>query len=86
VIVAETEGHHAAIRRLHRESFPTGAEADLVDTLRSDGDAVLSLLAEEGGAVIGHALFSRMAAPFRALGLAPVAVLPAHRCGVSRRD
>jgi putative acetyltransferase len=47
--------------------------------LHSDGDAVLSLVAEKDGGVVGHALFSRMIAPFRALGLAPVAVLATHR-------
>lgn len=75
----EIPADRAAIHRLHRESFPTAAEADLVDALRDDGDAVLSLVAQEGMVVIGHVLFSRMTAPFRALGLAPVAVLPACR-------
>jgi putative acetyltransferase len=75
----EVPADRAAIRRLHLESFPTVAEADLVDGLRDDGDAILSLVAREGTAVIGHVLFSRMTAPFRALGLAPVAVLPSHR-------
>jgi putative acetyltransferase len=79
VILAETFSQRAAIRRLHLESFPTGAEADLVEALRRDGDAVLSLVAEEGGEVAGHVLFSRMRAPFRALGLAPLAVRPAWR-------
>jgi putative acetyltransferase len=75
----ETPADRAAIRRVHLESFPTAAEADLVDQLRRDGDVVLSLVAEEGGVVTGHVLFSRMTAPFRALGLAPVAVLPDYR-------
>jgi putative acetyltransferase len=68
-----------AIRRVHLESFPGPAEADLAQELETDGDAVISLVAEEGGEVIGHVLFSRMDAPFRALGLAPVAVLVTHR-------
>lgn len=50
-----------------------------MDRLRADGDAVLSLVAQEAGQVVGHVLFSRMAAPIEALGLAPVAVLPAFR-------
>ena len=42
------------------------------------------MVAEEGGEIIGHALFSRMTAPFRALGLAPVAVrTPWRRQGVA---
>lgn len=41
---------------------------------------MLSLVARTGGgAVIGHALFSRLGAPFPALALAPLAVAPAHR-------
>ena len=38
-------------------------------------DAVVSLVAIEGPVLTGHVVFSRMAAPFRALGLGPVAVL-----------
>jgi putative acetyltransferase len=82
----EGPADRAAIRRLHLVSFPGAAEADLVDDLRDDGDAVLSLVAQEGITVVGHVLFSRMTAPFRALGLAPVAVLPAcRRRGIAAR-
>ena len=70
-----------AIRALHLAAFPTAAEADLVDRLEEDGDRVLSLVAEDGPQIIGHILMSRMRVEgggrsFRALGLAPVAVLP----------
>jgi putative acetyltransferase len=75
----EMSADRAAIRRVHLQSFPTAAEAELVDDLRADGDAVLSLVAEEDGAIAAHVLFSRMRAPFRALSLAPVAVLPDYR-------
>jgi putative acetyltransferase len=75
----EMPADRAGIRRVHLQSFPTAAEADLVDDLRADSDAVFSLVAEEGGEIAGHVLFSRMTAPFRALGLAPVAVLPDYR-------
>jgi putative acetyltransferase len=75
----ETPTDRAGIRCVHLQSFPSAAEADLVDELRADGDAVLSLVAEEGDEIAGHVLFSRMTAPFRALGLAPVAVLPDYR-------
>jgi len=50
-----------------------------VDTLRDDGDAVISLVATLDGAVVGHVLFSRMRSPDRFLGLAPVAVAASHR-------
>ena len=75
----ESSGDHEAIRKLHLTSFPGPGEADLVDRLRKDGDAVISLVAIEGRVLSGHVMFSKMAAPFRALGLGPVAVLPDWR-------
>ncbi|MCC7427319.1 MAG: N-acetyltransferase [Alphaproteobacteria bacterium] len=68
------------VRALLCAAFPTPAEADLVERLRRDGDAAVALVAAAGdGRVIGHVMLSRMAAPFRALGLGPVAVDAAHR-------
>ena len=74
----------SAIRAVHVAAFPTGLEADLVEQLERDGDAVISLVAEEESGVVGHVLMSRMRAngsgrDLRALGLAPVAVLPARQ-------
>jgi putative acetyltransferase len=66
----------SAIRSVLLAAFPTHGEADLVDRLRVDGDSVFSLVAIEDEAVVGHVLFSKLKAPFRALGLAPVAVTP----------
>lgn len=68
-----------AVRALHLAAFSSGGEADLVDALRKSGDAVISLVAKDGGKVTGHILFSRLEAPMRALALAPVAVLPAYQ-------
>lgn len=70
----EETADYQAIRRIHVAAFPTPVEADLVERLRADGDLVLSLVAVMDGKVIGHVALSRMSAPFRALGLAPVAV------------
>ena len=69
-----------AIRAVHAAAFPTAAEADLVEHLHRDGDVVLSLVAADGGAIVGHVMMSRMTAEgdgraLRAVGLAPVAVL-----------
>ena len=58
------------------EAFPGPQEADLVSRLYDDGDVAISLVAEVRGTMCGTVVFSRMTAPFRALGLAPVAVLP----------
>ena len=51
---------HAAIRAVVEAAFGQPDEAALVDQLRADGDALVELVAEEGGAVVGHVLFSPM--------------------------
>ncbi len=67
------------VRELHLISFPNADEADLVDQLHANGDAIISLVARSGNEVVGHVMYSRMNAPFKALGLAPVAVHPDYR-------
>ncbi len=74
LIRAERSADRAAVRALNLACFPGPDEADLVDRLRDDGDATISLVAESDGQIIGHVLFSPLTAPFKALGLAPVAV------------
>lgn len=76
VIRAEAPADHEAVRDVHRLAFSSEVEPHLVDALRESGDAVISLVAEGEGQVVGHVLFSRLQAPMRALALAPVAVLP----------
>lgn len=86
IIRPESANHFSAVRSLHTAAFPTPAEANLVDQLRASGDAVVSLVALEGYEVIGHVMLSRMRAPFRALGLAPVSVVAAKRMqGIASR-
>ena len=84
----ERPGDVAAIRRVNEAAFGRASEADLVDALRAHGRVSRSLVAERAGVIVGHILFS----PVRidsgrtstaAIGLAPMAVLPAHqRAGV----
>jgi len=74
-------GDSAAIRAVHLAAFPTPLEADLVEALEQDNSVVISLVARRGGEVVGHVLLSRMRVSgdgriYRALGLAPIAVLP----------
>jgi putative acetyltransferase len=83
----ERAGDEDAIRRVHLEAFGGGLEARLVDLLRERRKAVISLVAEEAGHVVGHILFSPVTieprSDCRALGLAPLGVLPANqRTGV----
>ena len=79
IVRLETSGDIAAIRVVEEVAFGRPAEARLVDDLRAAGDSVFSLVAVDDDTVVGHALFSRMKAPFPALALGPVAVLPEYR-------
>ena len=79
IVRFETSDDIAAIRMVQEVAFGQPAEAQLVDDLRAAGDCVFSLVAVDGGIVVGHIMFSRMKAPFPALALAPVAVLPEYR-------
>jgi putative acetyltransferase len=79
-----TPNDEAAIRAVHEAAFPTPLEAGLVEALTTDGDAVISLIAAAGDAVLGHVLLSRMRVVgdgrnYRALGLGPVGVTPAEQ-------
>jgi putative acetyltransferase len=69
------------IFRLHRLSFPTDAEARLVESLRSTNQLILSLAAELDGLVVGHVAFSRVLVGGLPGGaaLGPLAVLAEHR-------
>lgn len=68
-----------AIDAVLRQAFPGPEEADLVTRLHEDDDVIFALVAEVGGKICGTIVFSPMSAPFRALGLAPVAVIPEHQ-------
>ena len=86
IVRPETPGDVAAIRIVEEIAFGRSAEARLIDDLRVAGDSVFSLVAVEDETVVGHAMFSRLKAPFPALALGPVAVLPEHqRMGIGSR-
>jgi putative acetyltransferase len=70
-----------AIRAVNRLAFGQEDEAALVDALRAGGYVRASLVAEVGGRVVGHILFSDLpvlttTGTVPALALAPMAVLP----------
>lgn len=87
----EADGDSVAIRRVHAEAFGQPDEADLVDALRAAGALRVALVAVEAGAIVGHVAFSPVvirggAGVINALGLAPLAVLPAwQRRGIGSR-
>lgn len=79
----EQKGDEPAIRRVVEAAFGRKDEADLVERLCADGDALLSLVAVDDydDEVVGHLLFSDLPIKtagglIRAAALAPVAVIP----------
>jgi putative acetyltransferase len=81
VIRPPTPVDHAAIHAVVAAAFGQPDEADLVDALRADGDALVELVAEEDGAVVGHILFSPLATDTgaRLAALAPLSVTPGRQ-------
>ena len=73
-------GHEARLSRYgcctDLSTFGRLSEAELVGALREAGDSIVSLVADDDGQIIGHVLLSKMDAPFPALALAPVSVIP----------
>jgi putative acetyltransferase len=84
---AEKQADRDAVRAVNEAAFETAAEAVLVDALREQAQPLISLVAEEGGEIVGHILFSPVVlsdhAQLKIMGLAPMAVLPGYqRSGV----
>jgi putative acetyltransferase len=70
-----------AIRIVNERAFGRPAEAELVDALRQNGKAAISLVAEDDGRIVGHVLFSPVTIQSKGtgltgIGLAPLAVIP----------
>jgi putative acetyltransferase len=72
----ESPGDWKAIYQVVSSAFGRLSEAELVGALRVAGDIIVSLVADDDGQIIGHVLLSKMDAPFSALALAPVSVIP----------
>jgi putative acetyltransferase len=86
IIRDEKQADSEAIHELVAAVFRRPDEAVLINRLRSNGACVISLVAVEGDEIVGHVLFSRMIAPFRALGLGPASVNPSRqRQGIASR-
>jgi putative acetyltransferase len=81
LIRCERDDDVASIYAVHAASFPTNAEARLVDLLRYAGRLQASLVAEVDGAVVGHVAFSPVTSGSGppGTGLAPVAVVKDFR-------
>ncbi len=80
----ESPADHPAIRLVNQRAFGGDSEADLIEALRAQDFARLSLVAVVEDRVVGHILMSDLRIVTRtgtmaALALAPMAVLPEHQ-------
>lgn len=80
----ETSQDFIQIRKINIEAFGRTAEADIVDKLREHCPDILSLVAEDDGAILGHILFSPVniegqGVKHNGMGLGPMAVLPSRQ-------
>lgn len=83
----EQPGDTDAVRAVNDAAFGQTTEGAIVDALRASCDGIVSLVAVENDAIIGHILFSPVTlraengveGPRGGMGLGPLAVLPAHQ-------
>lgn len=71
----------AAIRDVNKRAFNQDQEGNIIDALRSNGAALLSLVATLNGRVAGHIMYSPITVGDKLTGaaLGPMAVLPEHQ-------
>jgi len=83
LIRGEERGDWALVHAVNESAFPTPAEANLVDALREQAEPLVSLVAEDHGAIVGHILFSPVSlsghSSLKIMGLGPMAVAPEHQ-------
>jgi putative acetyltransferase len=77
IVRREQAGDVARVRAVNLDAFGSSSEADIVDMLRADS-RVISLVADDGGEIVGHIMFSPVhiveQAGLVAAALAPMAV------------
>lgn len=80
IIRDERPSDIALVREVNRLAFEQDQEANIVDALRSNGAARLSLVAAIDDAVVGHIFYSpAFIGDVEGAGLGPMSVLPAHQ-------
>jgi putative acetyltransferase len=73
----EGPGDTTAIRDVNRRAFGQDQEGNIVDALRANGAAVLSLVAVVDGRVVGHIMYSPLiVGGVMGAALGPMAVVP----------
>ncbi|MCP4942918.1 MAG: hypothetical protein GY924_13165 [Planctomycetaceae bacterium] len=60
---AEKNEDRDAIQAVNESTFETPVESNLVAALREQARPVISLVAEDGGTIVGHIMFSPVALP-----------------------
>jgi putative acetyltransferase len=80
-IRGEGPGDIVAIREVNKLAFGQDQESNIVDALRTNGGALLSLVATVNGQVTGHIMYSpvTVAGNVKGAALGPMAVLPEHQ-------
>ena len=76
-----------AIRNVNKRAFGQEQEGNIVGALRSNGAALLSLVATLNGRVVGHIMYSPITVgDVTGAALGPMAVLPEHqRLGIGSK-
>jgi len=74
-----------AIRAVNQKAFGQPQEGQLVDALRANGGALLSLVATVNGRVVGHIFYTPVSIgsdgeKIVGVGLGPMAVFPEYQC------
>jgi putative acetyltransferase len=70
----------AAIRDVNKRAFNQNHEGKIVDALRSNGAALLSLVATVDGQVVGHIMYTPITVgDVMGAALGPMAVVPEHQ-------
>jgi putative acetyltransferase len=83
IIRSEQPDDIQGIRHVNKTAFETATEADLVDALRQQAQPIVSLVAVDGDAIVGHILLSPVTLlshpDMQIMGLAPMAVVPVRQ-------
>lgn len=82
-IRSEEPADAIAVRAVNEAAFDSGLEADIVEAIRNQKDASISLVADSSEGILGHILFSSISlsghTELRVMGLGPMAVLPVYQ-------
>jgi putative acetyltransferase len=80
IVRAATDEDRGGIRAVHEAAFAGPLEAGIAEALHDSGEERISLVAADGGAIIGHVVLSEgRAGDAPVLCLGPMGVAPEHQ-------